>query len=168
MYLCAHIECVCMCLLNMYVCMCMYLCVLSVYTCMDVFSGRTCYYSLFIPLMWVSLAESWRAMGIQEVHQTRPIDNKVTLYCEVSSSHNSWPDVCSLLLCSSCVCTHMHTCIAPICTYTHITLSHYHTCAHTYTLNTHTCMHSATNTCMHTHVHTQHTQIQIDGDGDME
>ena len=33
-------------------------------------------------------------------------DNKLTLYCEVSSSHNSWPDV---LFITSLLTTLMHT-----------------------------------------------------------
>ena len=74
-------------------------------------------------------------------------DDKLTLYCKVSSSHNSWPEVCSLLLCSLCLYTH----ITPIHTYT---LSHMHTYTHTHY---HTCTHTHIHTITHAHIHTQHT-----------
>ena len=66
-------------LLCMYVCLCMYLCRVCIHECMCTFVQ--CYHS-FLPLTWVSLAESQRAMALSRemtwdsrstVHQTRPM-----------------------------------------------------------------------------------------------
>ena len=80
---------------------------------------------------WLVQGNDW---GFKKFIRRGQCDDNLTLYCKVSSSHYSWPDVCSLLLCYS------------LCLYTHITpihtqsLSHMH--AYTYTLNTHTCTHT--------------------------
>ena len=108
---------------------------------------------------WLVQGNDW---GFKKFIRRGQCDDKLTLYCKVSSSHNSWLEVCSLLLCSLCLCTH----ITPIHTYP-LSLSH----MHTYTLNTHTCTHTTpTNTCIHTstldtckykHTHSTLTQVPI-------
>ena len=130
----------CICLLSICTCVCACICVHCVCTCVHLYM---CYH-WFLPLTWVSLAESegnvqgddW---GFKKFIRRGQCDDKLTLYCKVSSSHYSWPDVCSLLLCSS------------LCLYTHITPIHTH--AHLY--HTHTHMH--THTC--TYINTQHTYM---------
>ena len=82
--------------------------------------------------------------GFKKFIRRGQCDDKLTLYCKVSGSHNSWPDVSSLLLCSSCLYTH-----TLYQTHTHIhahTITHAHTHIHVHTtahkhMHTHTCPH---------------------------
>ena len=124
--MCTH-ECVCL------VCVCTFVHVLSLVS--STHMGLTCREledNRFVQ------GNDW---GFKKFIRRGQSDNKLTLYCKVSSSHNSWPDVCSLLLCYS-LCLYTH--IAPIHTYT---LSHMHVHTH----NTHTRKYK----------HTHSTLIQV-------
>ena len=97
---------------------------------------------------WLVQGHDW---GFKKFIRRGQCDDKLTLYCKVSN-HNSWPEVCSLLLCSLCLYTH----ITPIHTYP---LSHMHTYTlnislHVHTTPTDTCTHMSTlDTCKYKHTH---------------
>ena len=129
--------------------MCVYLCA-GVYICVC----TCCYGSVILPCHVCS--ESQRAYRFVQGKEWRfnkfirrdflfdeanglLTDDKLTLYCEVSS-HNSWPDVFISVL--------------PLFT------PHLHTCAHTHTQHTHTPTHTHQHT--HTPTHTlAHTHMLI-------
>ena len=142
----------------------MYLCRVCIHECMYTFEH------VFLPLTWVSLAESQRAMacpgkwrGIQEVHQTRPMwwQAHIVLQGEQQPQLLAWGVFITSLLLVFVHTYHTHTHIHTI-THAHIhtytlshmhtyTHTHYHTCTHTH--STHISLHvhtTPTDTCTHT------------------
>ena len=127
---------------------------MCVYICACVITRFFHSHGSHLQRQWLVQGNDW---GFKKFIRRGQCDDKLTLYCKVSSSHNSWPDVSSLLLCSSlCLYTHQtHAlCMGLMCAHAH-THIHVHTQRHT-----NTCTHMSTlDTRKYKHTHSTLTQV---------